>query len=291
MGHYTAKGGREIMLLEPFHVAVPTAFHQDESLNVEDTLRHIISLYEQGVNSVLVCGTTGEQHSLTFQEKEQLMHAINMETELTQKMEIIFGISSTRQQEAEALATMVHTTSIAGIMIGYPPYIQPSQREAIGYTKAITLLADKPAILYNNPPRTGFDLSTESVHELFHAHQNIIGLKEAGAKDRHTIQSLKASSPELLLYAGGEQKLATKVEMGFDRLSSIAGNLAPTEVLHWFQTLQRSNFDRLGQEWLPESITKVLENVYNEGAAIQNLKEELNRKGQVMGSCRRPIGN
>lgn len=280
-----------MVLSESFHVAVPTAFHQDESLNVKSTLRHITSLYKQGVRSVLVCGTTGEQHSLTTREKEDLIHAIHEDVTLTQKMEIIFGISSTRQKDAEELAAMVRPTFIAGIMIGYPPYIQPSQIEAIAYTEAIIRQADKPAILYNNPPRTGFDLSQESIEELFHNHSHIVGLKEAGAKDRDTIQALKRSASDLQIYAGGEQGLARKVEMGFDRLSSIAGNVAPVEMMQWFQALQQSNSEPLDPERLSKTIAKVMEEVYNERAAIQNLKEELNHRDQKMGSCRRPIGN
>ncbi len=56
-------------LKELYHVAVPTAFDENEALNIQATLAHIHYLKEKWVNSVLVCGSTGEQHSLTLAEK------------------------------------------------------------------------------------------------------------------------------------------------------------------------------------------------------------------------------
>ena len=50
-------------LVNEYHIAVPTAFYDNEDLNTEATLQHIRNLYDQGVKSVMVCGTTGEQHS------------------------------------------------------------------------------------------------------------------------------------------------------------------------------------------------------------------------------------
>jgi len=79
------------MLTETIHIAVPTAFFEDEALNIQGTISHIKNLYEQGVKSVLVSGTTGEQHSLNLQEKIELLNGLELEEELITNMEIIFG--------------------------------------------------------------------------------------------------------------------------------------------------------------------------------------------------------
>ncbi|MBY8910837.1 dihydrodipicolinate synthase family protein, partial [Salinicoccus roseus] len=117
------------MLKENFHVAVPTAFFEDESLDIKGTMDHIRNLKGQGVKSVLVSGTTGEQHSLNLQEKLEMVEALESEGTLVDDMEIIFGVASIRQKEAEQLAKVVGETKIAGVMLGYPPYIRPSQAE------------------------------------------------------------------------------------------------------------------------------------------------------------------
>jgi 4-hydroxy-tetrahydrodipicolinate synthase len=84
------------MLQETVHIAVPTGFFKDESLNIQGTIEHIRYLYNQGVKSVLVCGSTGEQHSLTLKEKIEILNHLVWEEELINRMEVIFGVSSIR---------------------------------------------------------------------------------------------------------------------------------------------------------------------------------------------------
>ncbi|GIN72931.1 4-hydroxy-tetrahydrodipicolinate synthase [Bacillus sp. J14TS2] len=274
------------MLTENVHISVPTAFFEDESLNVEGTIRHISNLYKQGVKSVLVSGTTGEQHSLTLQEKIQLINRLEQEEELICNMEIIFGVASIRQKEAEALAEKIRQSKISGIMLGYPPYIIPSQEEAVVYTKRIIQLSNKPAILYNNPRRTGFDLSDKSIIQLSKI-DLIVGIKDAGDKEK--IERIKRDLHRtgFYFYAGGEVGLTEKVSYGYDRLSSIAGNISPIEISQWFERMLKKQ--KISKQ-KSETIENILEQVY-QGNAIVNLKKIINDKGVPLGICRSPIGN
>ncbi|HEX5350568.1 MAG TPA: dihydrodipicolinate synthase family protein, partial [Trichococcus sp.] len=146
-------------LVNDFHIAVPTAFYENEDLNTEASLEHVMHLYEQGVKSVLICGSTGEQHSLSLPEKLQLLESIDEASFLPDDLEILFGVASIRQKEALQLAEKVNASpKITGVLLGFPPYILPSQKEARLYVEAIAKVIDKPIILYNNPRRTGFNL-------------------------------------------------------------------------------------------------------------------------------------
>ncbi|PAF18572.1 dihydrodipicolinate synthase family protein [Terribacillus saccharophilus] len=273
------------MLNEVYHIAVPTAFYSDESLNVEGTINHIKNLYQKGVRSVLVCGSTGEQHSLSLDEKLILVEAIEKEEELINNMEIIFGVASIRQKEAVELAKHISKTNIAAILIGYPPYIKPSQEEAIRYTEKIVSASKKYAILYNNPGRTGFDLEVETINKLLNI-ENIIGIKEAGEKTK--IKNIKLENDkQYYIYAGGEQGLEDKTAHGFNRLSSIAGNLDPVGIRNWFEVLLKGENHR--EEEL-EKVKNVLNIVYT-GSPLVNLKKELNSQGEDLGVCRSPLGN
>lgn len=274
------------MLTETIHFAVPTAFLEDESLNIQGTISHIKNLYEQGIKSVLVSGSTGEQHSLNLQEKIELINALEIEEGLITNMEIIFGVSSIRQKEAERLAEHIRHTRLSGILIGYPPYIIPSQEEAVIYTKKIIQLANKPAILYNNPRRTGFDLSVTSIIELS-KEELMVGIKDAGNKEK--IERIKNGMhrKDIHFYMGGEKDAEEKVSYGYDRLSSIAGNVYPMEISHWFQQLMK-NQSLSEQE--TKTVDSILEEVYA-GNAIVNLKKKISQNGTSMGICRSPIGN
>lgn len=223
-------------LINEYHIAVPTAFYNDETLNIQDTLGHILYLQDVGVRSVLVCGSTGEQHSLTLQEKISMLNAIEKETRIKNDFEIIFGVASIRQKEAILLAENINSsTKISSVLLGFPPYILPSQKEAVICVEKISDILDKPIIIYNNPKRTGFDISTDSLVEVFQK-ANIIGLKEAGDSTR--IRDLRSAiNKEIYIYAGGEIDLKQKIDLGFNRLSSIGGNLYPLEIEQWFKSL------------------------------------------------------
>ena len=274
------------MLTETIHIAVPTAFFEDESLNIQGTISQIKNLYEQGVKSVLVCGSTGEQHSLNLQEKIELINGLELEEELITNMEIIFGVASIRQKEAEELAEKISPTRISGIMLGYPPYVLPTQEEALIYTKRIMHLSNKPTILYNNPKRTGFDLSEKSVIELSKA-DLLVGIKDAGSKEK--VERIKDGMhrKDIHFYMGGEKDAEEKVFQGYDRLSSIAGNVSPVEISHWFQQML---IKQKVSDQESEKIEAILEQVYS-GNAIVNLKKIISQNGIPMGICRSPIGN
>lgn len=273
------------MLKEAYHIAVPTAFFEDESLNFEATIAHIKHLYKKGVKSVFVSGTTGEQHSLYLKEKLDLIDRLEAEEELINNMEIIFGVSSTRQKEAEELAEKISDTRISGIMIGYPPYIIPTQEEALNYTKAIIQMSNKPTILYNNPKRTGFDLSVESVVKLS-AIDLVIGIKEAGNIQKVEQLKKEIHRSDFHYYAGGEVGLEERINIGFDRLSAIAGNVAPVEINNWFQKLLHK--EPISKQEI-NNIDTIMEEVY-QGNAIVNVKRNIHQNGIPLGTCRSPIG-
>ncbi|HFQ5702431.1 TPA: dihydrodipicolinate synthase family protein [Listeria monocytogenes] len=273
------------MLKETFHIAVPTAFFEDESLNIQGTIAHIKDLYKQGVKSVLVSGSTGEQHSLNLREKIEIINSLVLEEELINNMEILFGVSSIRQKEAEELAKKIRTTNISGILLGYPPYVIPTQEEALVYTKTIINLSNKPTILYNNPKRTGFNLSVNSIFKLSKI-ELVVGLKEAGTKEKVGLLKSDINRSNFHFYAGGEVELEEKVLQGFDRLSSIAGNISPMEISQWFnKILTKKNITP--QERV--KIETIIQQVY-QGSPVVNLKKSINQKGIPMGICRSPIG-
>ena len=273
-------------LVNEYHIAVPTAFYDNEDLNTEATLQHIRNLYDQGVKSVMVCGTTGEQHSLTVAEKLQLLKSIDAATFLPDDLEIIFGVASIRQKEALQLAEKVNASAkINGVLLGFSPYILPSQKEARLYVEAIAKVIEKPIILYNNPRRTGFNLELDTFAELIRL-PNIIGIKDAGGSARIP-ELISVADKKIYVYAGGEIDLDKKIALGANRLSSMAGNLYPSEVEAYFTDLLRGRADKIKNAGIEEKI----HNVFSDNPIIY-IKNEITKHTQIdMGIARSPLGN
>ena len=273
-------------LVNEYHIAVPTAFYDNEDLNTEATLQHIRNLYDQGVKSVMVCGTTGEQHSLTVAEKLQLLKSIDAATFLPDDLEIIFGVASIRQKEALQLAEKVNASAkINGVLLGFSPYILPSQKEARLYVEAIAKVIEKPIILYNNPRRTGFNPELDTFAELIRL-PNIIGIKDAGDSARIP-ELISVADKKIYVYAGGEIDLDKKIALGANRLSSMAGNLYPSEVEAYFTDLLRGRADKIKNAGIEGQIHNVF--AYN---PIIYIKNEITKHMQIdMGIARSPLGN
>lgn len=273
-------------LVNEYHIAVPTAFYDNEDLNTEATLQHIRNLYDQGVKSVMVCGTTGEQHSLTLAEKLQLLKSIDAATFLPDDLEIIFGVASIRQKEALQLAEKVNASAkINGVLLGFSPYILPSQKEARLYVEAIAKVIEKPIILYNNPRRTGFNPELDTFAELIRL-PNIIGIKDAGDSARIP-ELISDADKKIYVYAGGEIDLDKKIALGANRLSSMAGNLYPSEVEAYFTDLLRGRADKTKNAGIEEKI----HNVFSDNPIIY-IKNEITKHTQIdMGIARSPLGN
>ena len=271
-------------LINNYHIAVPTAFHKNEDLNIKATFDHIHHLNKLGIQSVLVCGSTGEQHSLSLNEKFELIEHLSS-LKVDSDFELIFGVSSIRQLEAQQLAEKISKIpQISAILIGYSPYVLPTQKEALRYTTAIIEAADKQAIIYNNPLRTGFDLSIESYNYLI-SHNIVSGIKEAG-DPRKILELNEATDKPLHYFAGGEKVLEQKIGLGYNGLSSIAGNLYPNEVKQWFDSLL-ANATNQEYHYLKGKIAQIFEKsplpfIKNEISKIENIN---------FGICRTPLGN
>ena len=270
-------------LRQPMHIAVPTVFDQQEALDVDTTIAHILYLQSQEVRSVLVCGSTGEQHSLTLAEKQQLLEGLASESGFAPDFEIIFGVASIRQTEAVQLARDIEQNkAINAVLLGFPPYILPSQSEMRRYVQAVIEPLSKPVILYNNPRRTGFDLSLELVNELL-LNDQIIGMKEAGDYQR-VRDFIWPKGKRKYLYAGGEGQLAEKVLLGFNRLSSIGGNIYPREIQQWFQQL-------LSDATVPFPQQQALDTILTTTPLVQLKQTIAQKEGLAMGKPRAPLGN
>lgn len=275
------------MTLENFNVAVPTAFNENnEELDTNATLQHINNLAQQGVKSVVVSGSTGEQHSMSTDERLELINALENNNELPKGLEIIFGIASTRLANAVKLARGVaNSKRIKAVLLGFPPYILPSQEEAIQYVKTVLgELGDKQVILYNNPHRTGFDLKVESIIELAKEPQ-IVGLKESGNPEK--VITLKEQLPaDFSFMIGGDANLFAKKSLGFNSLSSVLGNLDPE--------LMETYFNQLEAEPTDEDQARELQQRFNRVAAavtISKLKNLLSEDISLnMGVGRAPLG-
>lgn len=267
--------------MKALNVAIPTPFHEDETINFPVFIDIIKHLKQNGIESFLVSGSTGEQHSLSIDERLKIIDYFQSHQAEFHDVELIFGVAATRTKDAIRLVQALENTIFDAIMLGFPPYIRPTQEQAIHYVDTLMQYSTKEVALYNNPGRTGFDLAADSVQTLIQKHPNILGLKESGDIHRHQINSF----PEgFIMFHAADMNFATNFPHGFNGLSSIVANVYPQEIKQAVDELLNSG------QVDHDSINQLINEV-NQKQAVIFVKNHFNQLSIHAGICRAPITN
>ncbi|WP_141501606.1 dihydrodipicolinate synthase family protein [Paenibacillus luteus] len=265
--------------MKNFHIAIPTPFQENESLYLEGFEPIVHSLSEKQIDALLVSGSTGEQHSMSIEERLEIIDYFNQKQFLG--VEFIFGVASVRTRDAVKLIQALENSVFDIVMIGFPPYIKPTQQEAILYVDELLKHTTKDIILYNNPSRTGFDLSPEALHDLLNRHNNILGFKEAGDVHRHKDTIFPNS---FVRFAAGDLNLVSNISIdGCNGLSSMVGNVFPQQIKQTFDALLENR--PVNTEELDQMVATV-----TNGQTLVNIKKYYNQLGMGTGGCRSPLG-
>ena len=181
--------------------AIVTPFG-NQGIDYDRLRKNLDFQYENGTAAVVVCGTTGENATLSGDEHQELVRAVIIAN--AGRMKVIAGVGSNNTVTALHRAESAKASGADAILMVTPYYNKTTQQ---GLFEHFTYVADRveiPMILYNVPSRTGIGLSAETCRRLS-LHPNIVGIKEAsgdialGAKIRSTAAELcctKRSAPK-----------------------------------------------------------------------------------------------
>lgn len=228
-------------------IALVTPFKEegDEDQPIDfaavDALVKSLAPHVAGRGALIVAGSTGEGHMMTVEERCSLYQAAARAAQ--GEALVVAGVAAFRTSDAVRLIEGARAAGCAGIMLGLPPYIRPTEGELEAYVdRCSAAAADLPVLLYDNSPRNGGGPSTASIARMA-ARGWIGGVKVVGADPSSTVAvatELSAAAPELRLYTGNDVLFGTlrlvSLEPGgsanvLHGLTSILGNVAPRQVL------------------------------------------------------------
>lgn len=247
-------------------VAVVTPF-MDPALNAEQpidevgfadiiqhTSKHLASVSKQFglVGGVIVSGTTGEQHTLTVEEKIRL-YSKAIEIAHPLNVPVIAGIAATTTAAVQKLTRSAVSLGVKGIMLGLPPYVRLDDAEIRSYIMSVKSLVPSdefPILLYNNSFRNGYSPSNELLVDLFRS-KVIWGIKHAPQPEefKPKANALLAMEPSIRLYTGSDKLSIEILNHGhmpsadcprFYGLTSIIGNLYPQQIAMMLSHLTQS---------------------------------------------------
>ncbi len=208
-------------------VALVTPFTLNNTIDF-DALENLVNYQiENGMDYLVVLGTTGETSTLTKQEQQQIKDkiiAVNKD-----RLPLVIGIGGNNTQAIVKELQSADLSNFTAILSVSPFYNKPSQKGVYQHFKAIAEVSPLPIILYNVPSRTGSNMLPETVIQLANDFDNIVAIKEA-AGDFEQILELIKNKPKDFLIISGEDKLALPLTLaGGAGVISVIGQALPKE--------------------------------------------------------------
>jgi dihydrodipicolinate synthase (EC 4.2.1.52) len=144
--------------------AMVTPFTDEGELNYDEAARLADYLVTHGSDGLVVCGTTGESPTLTWQEEYELFRVVR--DAVAGRAKVIAGTGSNSTREAIEATKKAAQLGLDGSLQVVPYYNKPTQAGLYEHFKAIAQASDLPILLYNIPSRTGASLQPETVAQL-----------------------------------------------------------------------------------------------------------------------------
>lgn len=209
-------------------VAIVTPMKNNEDVNY-DKLQELIDFQiDNGTDSIIITGTTGEASTLTEEEHVQVVKAA---VEFTKgRVPVVAGTGSNCTRTAVRLSQEAERVGADGLLIVTPYYNKASQAGLIKHYSEIADNTKLPIILYNVPGRTGCNLLPETVATLFKTKENIVGLKEATGNMAQAYKNMLYTDGKLDMYSGEDGLVLPLMAMGGIGVISVWSNIAPKQV-------------------------------------------------------------
>ena len=189
--------------------------------------KHLDFLLENGTDALVVCGTTGEAATMSYEERMETVEAVVRHVD--GRVPVIAGTGSNNTENAIALSRDAVSAGADGLLVGTPFYNKATQRGLIRHFAAVADSAERPVILYNVPSRTGVKCAAETYAQLA-GHPNIQGVKEASG-DLALVQKTRELCPEdFYIWSGNDDETAPIMLLGGSGVISVAANVVPQEM-------------------------------------------------------------
>jgi len=191
---------------------------------------------EQGINALVIAGTTGEGSTLTDEEHRAVVkHSVER---VAGRVPVIAGTGSNDTAYAVSLTRYCCDVGADAMLVVTPYYNKATQKGLIAMYNMIADASTKPIILYNVPSRTGVGIEP-STYAALADHPNIVAIKEANGNISKIVEAASLVGDKLTIYSGNDDQIVPILSMGGQGVISVLSNVAPKLTMEicerWFR--------------------------------------------------------
>lgn len=262
--------------------AIATPFTND-GVNFDEFGKLIEFQISEGVDSIIVCGTTGESSTMTEKEKKDtIKYAID---KVNGRIPVIAGTGSNNTASAIEMSKYAESVGADALLVVTPYYNKTTQSGLVAHYKAIAESTSLPIIVYSVSSRTGVNITAETCVELSKI-PNIVAIKEASGNISQVAKIAALCGDDLHIYSGNDDQIIPVLSLGGLGVISVLSNVAPKYTHDMVQNFFDGNIEKATKMQL--DALDLVNSLFCEVNPIP-VKEALNIVGYNYGTPRLPL--
>jgi len=233
--------------------AVTTQFNEDETINYKSTQEQVDKIIKDGVHGIIGAGTVGENCSLGFEEKIQLMKEIK--DCIKGRVPLLSGVAEYTTKLASDYVKKCEKIVIKGLMVLPGMVYKSDNRETVAHFKKIAESTELPIMIYNNPVSYGVDIEPEQF-ELLKGNKNIVAIKESSELVKRITDLRNLYDDRFILFSGVDDIVLESLMLGCTGWVSGISDVFPKECMQLYNYAQKKDWEKakVMYQWLMPSL-------------------------------------
>lgn len=263
--------------------ALVTPMNADFSVNFDRLSTLVDEQIVNGIDALIICGTTGEKSTLNYQE-----HIKVIETAVKAargRVPIVAGAGSNDTVYSVGLCNDAVAVGADALLMVTPYYNKTSQKGLVAHYTYVADRVNAPIILYNVPSRTGVNIQAETYKELA-KHPNIVATKEASGDISAIAKIRHLCGDDLMLYSGNDDQIVPLLSLGGIGVISVLSNVLPQETHDMCAAYFEGDVQKAMQMQL--QYIPLINALFSDVNPIP-VKEAMELLGKQTGPCRLPL--
>ena len=221
-------------------VALVTPFNDDLSIDFDALKKLVRYQIDNGINFLVVQGTTGESPTLSQLEKLAVLEAVSEEN--NGELPIVYGVGG---NDTRAIGEAVKDLpdSVDGILSVSPYYNKPLQDGIVAHFRYVASCTHLPIILYNVPGRTSSNMSADTTLKLAEIN-NIVAVKEASGDFAQIMEIVHGRPEGFGVLSGDDAIIMPLISVGVDGVISVVANSLPKKFAGMVKSALEGDFVR-----------------------------------------------
>lgn len=238
---------------------------------------------KNGINGLVVCGTTGESATLSDGEKKLLIKFVV--DKVKKRVSVMAGTGTNDTYHSVELSKYAESVGVDSLLLVTPYYNKTNQNGLIQHFLTIAQSVSIPCVLYNVPSRTSVDLLPRTVLELAKC-PNIVGIKEASNNFTHILEILEKRPTDFSVLSGNDDSIIPLLSLGGNGVISVLSNIFPKDVSKMCEKYFNGSIETAKK--LQLKYADIIFNIFSDVNPIP-IKEAMNILGFNVGNVRLPL--